>query len=190
MASSMARHFFVFETKDERIAAMKNLAMSIFFILPLSWGVLAQQSNTPTFSQYAVRTEKIKSITVDISTRNARMYRTNLRNAAKEGVNFAGYYILTSWGCGTNCNEAAIIDARNGKVYFPAQLAGFGVGFESWLGDDDPLEFKPGSKLLILKGYSPSELNKEHPVGGYHYFVWNGTTLQKIKFVKKSDTQQ
>jgi hypothetical protein len=94
---------------------------------------------------------------------------------------------LTSWGCGTNCNDAAIIDARSGRVFFPPQLAGFGVGFESWLGSDDPLEFKPGSSLLILKGYPPSELNKEHPSGGYLYYVWNGSALHQIKFVKKTD---
>ena len=139
-------------------------------ILLLTCEILAQK--TPTFSQYTVPVEKIRSITVDISTRSARMYRTNLRNAAKEGVNFAGHYIVTTWGCGTNCQVGAIIDARNGRVYFPAQLAGFGVGFESWLGEDDPLEFKPDSKLLILKGYDNSELNKEHPVGGYYYLVW------------------
>jgi hypothetical protein len=174
-------------SKNERIAAMKNLVILMICVLALSGAVLAQTIKTPTFSGYGVRVEKIRSTTVDISNKDARMYRTNLRNAAKGGVNFAGHYILTSWGCGTNCNVGAIIDARNGKVFFPAQLAGFGVGFESWLGDDDPLEFKPGSKLLILKGYANSELDKEHPVGGYYYLFWNGTALKQIKFVRKSD---
>ena len=166
---------------------MKNLTVPIFFLLLLAIGALAQTGKVPTFTQYPVRVEKIKSINVDVSDKNARMYRTNLRNASKEGVNFAGYYVLTSWGCGTNCGEAAIIDGRTGKVYFPTQLAGFGIGFESWLGEDDPLEFKQDSKLLIVKGYAPTELNKTKPHGGYYYFNWNGSTLQLVKFVKKSD---
>lgn len=167
---------------------MKDLLILVILTLMVAATGSAQKGKTPTFAENGVRIERIKSINVDLSSnKNARMYRTNLRNAAKGGVNFAGHFIVTSWGCGTNCNEGAIIDARNGKVFFPTQLAGFGVGFESWLGDDDPLEFKPGSKLLILKGYASSELNKEHPSGGYYYFIWNGTSLRQIKFVKKSD---
>src|SRR4051812_38998112 len=83
------------------------------------------QSTTPTFTQYAVKVEKIENIKVNLrSHKYANSYRTNLRNAAKEGVNFAGHYILTTWGCGTNCSQTAIIDARNGQVFFPEELGG------------------------------------------------------------------
>ena len=76
--------------------------------------------STPTLTQYAVKVENIKNVRVNLkSHKNANMFRTNLRNAAKEGVNFAGHYILTTWGCGTNCTQSAIIDARNGRVFFP-----------------------------------------------------------------------
>ncbi|MEP7075943.1 MAG: hypothetical protein ABI878_09040 [Acidobacteriota bacterium] len=168
---------------------MKNLLLLAVFVPLLSVGTTAQ-TGIPTSAAHGVKVERIPSIKVDLSTKDARMFRTNLRNAAKDGVNFAGHFVLTSWGCGTNCNHAGIIDARNGRVFFPTPLAGFGVGFESWLGEDDPLEFKPGSRLLILKGYSPNELNKEHPSGGYFYYLWNGTALRQIKFVKKSDPKE
>ena len=154
---------------------MKSLAMLNVCILLLSVGARAQKP--PTFSQYRVRVERIRSVKVDLSSKNARMYRTNLRNAAKGGVNFAGHYVITSWGCGINCNEAAIIDARNGKVYFPKMLEGIAYSVDS--DDDELLKYKRDSKLLI----------HNHGGGDIDYFVWNGTTLRRIKFVKKSDTQ-
>ena len=68
----------------------------------------------PTFGRYNTRVETIKNIKVNLAShKNARMFRTNLRNAAKEGVNFAGHFVLVGWGCGTNCSVLAIIDARS-----------------------------------------------------------------------------
>lgn len=84
----------------------------------------------PSFSKYAVKVERIRNIKVDLTShKQARLFRTNLRNAARDGVNFAGRYVLAGWGCGTNCSEWAIIDGRNGKVYFPDELTGVGFGF-------------------------------------------------------------
>lgn len=48
------------------------------------------------------------------------MFRTRL-NAASESqlVNFAGHYILTTWGCGSGgCVDGAIIDAKSGDVFW------------------------------------------------------------------------
>jgi hypothetical protein len=36
-----------------------------------------------------------------LETRFARLYRTNIRNAAKEGPNFAGHCTIAEWGCGS-----------------------------------------------------------------------------------------
>ena len=45
------------------------------------------QSRTPTFTQYAVKVENTKNVRVNLkSHKNANNFRTNLRNAAKEGV--------------------------------------------------------------------------------------------------------
>jgi hypothetical protein len=32
-------------------------------------------------------------------------------------INFAGFYSLIWWGCGTSCQQSAIVDWRDGKVY-------------------------------------------------------------------------
>lgn len=144
------------------------------------------QTKTPTFKQYAAKVEKKKNIKVNLkSHKDARMFRTNLRNAAKEGVNFAGHFVLTTWGCGTNCSQSAIIDARNGQVFFPNQLAGAGFGFCDLPDDAEPLVYKPDSRLLILNGFKGGDLGETETPCGIYYFEWTGKNFKQIKFVKK-----
>lgn len=159
---------------------------------------------TPAFAQYSVKVEKIRNITVDLkSHKNARMFRTNLRNAAKEGVNFAGRYILTGWGCGTNCSEWAIIDARNGRVFFPREFQGVGFGFcdlpsngmprdapKTSDDSDGPIYSKPNSRMVILTGFTGGGLDNRRAKCGNYFFEWTGTALRQVKLIpgKRIDT--
>jgi len=59
-----------------------------------------------------------------MATPKARRFRTVLQGAAAEGVNFNGHYVLTHWGCGTNCIEWAVIDLADGKIWFSPEPAG------------------------------------------------------------------
>ncbi len=147
------------------------------------------QSTTPTFKQYAARVEKPRNVRVNLkSHKNANMFRTNLRNAAKEGVNFAGHYILTTWGCGTNCSQSAIIDARNGKVFFPDQLEGAGFGFCELPDDTEPIVHKADSRLLVLNGFKGGDLSVENAPCGVYYLEWTGRNFKQVKFEKKKRT--
>ena len=148
------------------------------------------QSSAPTFTQYAVKVEKTRNIRVNLkSHKNANMFRTNLRTAAKEGVNFAGHYILTTWGCGTNCSDSGIIDTRTGKVYFPKELEGIGIGFcDIDYDKTEALVFKPDSRLLVLSGFKGGDLNSEKTSCGIYYFEWMGTALKQVRFIKKKRT--
>lgn len=148
------------------------------------------QSPTPAFAQYAVRVERIRNVRVDLkSHKNANMFRTNLRNAAKEGVNFAGHFILTGWGCGTNCADYAIIDARNGRVFFPEQLAGAGFGFCDLPENTEPVVYKANSRLLVLSGFKGGDLERDNAPCGVYYLEWTGTNFRQIKFVQKKRTE-
>jgi hypothetical protein len=159
----------------------------------------------PKFADYGARVEKIRSVNVDLkSHKNARMFRTSLRNAAKEGVNFAGHFILTGWGCGTNCSQWAIIDARNGRVFFPSEFAGVGFGFcdlpkNAMPADgpkmtednaDGPIYFKPNSRLVALTGYTGGGLDDNKARCGNYFFEWTGAKLRQVKLVpgKRTDT--
>lgn len=50
------------------------------------------------------------------SSPTARAYRTRTREAMAEGVNFAGHYVVATWGCGTECMGGHIVDARTGRA--------------------------------------------------------------------------
>lgn len=148
------------------------------------------QSTTPTFTQYAAKVEKINNVKVNLkSHKYANTYRTNLRNAAKEGVNFAGHYILTTWGCGTNCAQSAIIDARNGHVFFPEELGGSIFGFCELPDNTEPIVYKANSRLLVLSGFKNGDLDKKDGRCGIYYLEWTGTKFKQVKFVEKKRTE-
>lgn len=144
------------------------------------------QSTTPAFTQYAVKVAQIKNVRVNLkSHRDANRFRTNLRNAAKEGVNFAGHYILTTWGCGTNCSQSAIIDARNGRVFFPDQLEGAGFGFCELPDETEPIVYHADSRLLVLNGFKGGDLSQENAPCGIYYLEWTGRNFKQVRFEQK-----
>jgi hypothetical protein len=160
-------------------------ALLTALMLAFSSSVLAQ-SPTPTFTQYAAKVVTIRNARVNLkSHKNASLFRTNLRNAAKEGVNFAGHYILTTWGCGTNCSQSAIIDARNGRVFFPRQLEGAGFGFCELPDNTEPLVYRANSRLLVLSGFKGGDLESENGRCGVYYLEWTGTNFRQVRFVEK-----
>lgn len=164
----------------------ENILLSLVLTLCIAVSISAQRG-VPTFTQYSVPVAKVRNINVDLkSNKYARNYRTNLRNAAKEGVNFAGHFVVANWGCGTNCSETAIIDARNGKVFFPEILQGATFGFCE-LDDsvDEPIQYKKNSRLFILNGFKSGDLDKKNTKCGIYYFEWTGTSLRQIKLVEK-----
>ena len=160
------------------------------------------QTKTPAFRQYAVKTETNKNVKVNLkSHKNANRFRTNLRNAAKEKVNFAGHYILTTWGCGTNCTQSAIIDVRNGEVFFPAELGGILQGFcdlppnarppDSPDMEDEyaPVLYKADSRLFVLNGFDGGDFNNQNARCGTYYLEWTGKQFKQIKFVAGKRTE-
>jgi hypothetical protein len=59
----------------------------------------AKVNETPKFSQFHVPPYSGKLISrVDLSSPEAHQFRTNLREGAKKGVNFAGHYTIVTWG--------------------------------------------------------------------------------------------
>lgn len=69
----------------------------------------------------------------------------------RRGPNFAGHYVLVQWGCGSNCMEAALIDANTGNVLrLPQVPGGEQQGFEIPTGSVDfrALQFRTNSRLL------------------------------------------
>jgi hypothetical protein len=166
---------------------MKKIITAFLFINLLFSGSLAvERQATPRFEAYAVPVYKGKIAPVNLkSAKGANAFRTRLREGAERGVNFAGHYMLVAWGCGTGCQDAGIIDAKTGTVYFSKELAGFGVWFFSDNPDDEGLQAKPDSRLLVLSGFPASEGNNDNPKTGIYYYEWTGARLKLVKFVPK-----
>ncbi|MCO6512565.1 MAG: hypothetical protein J5I65_17410 [Aridibacter famidurans] len=133
----------------------------------------------PTFEDNHAAVWKGTPRAVNLSShKDARMFRTRLTEAQKEGVNFAGHFILTYWGCGTNCLVGALIDAKTGRVFFPEQMAGLGVGLPGTDIEAEALEFRKDSSMLIVRG----ALSDDEEIGT-HYLAWEGGRFRKLTFV-------
>ena len=103
-------------------------------------------------------------------TKKDREFATRLREAATQRVNFAGHYVIATWGCGASCVMGAIMDARNGKVAW--------LPFTICCGDYDgagPVDFRPDSTLIVFNGMR----NEQHP-GGTYYYVYEGDRLKLV----------
>lgn len=123
-----------------------------------------------------------------LTTHLARKFRTSVRWAVEEGVNFGGHYVVATWGCGTGCAQFAIIDAITGTVYDPPFSAVyFHYSFalnKTWPDFDaegkwwceDFVTFKLTSRLLVAEGcIADSQC-------GRTYFTMTPTKLKQVYF--------
>ncbi|MCG5075352.1 hypothetical protein [Paraburkholderia tagetis] len=93
-----------------------------------------------------------------------RQYRTAIRDAAKGPINFAGRYVLASWGCGAGCVMAAAIDTQSGRV------TSLPFSVSDWpLDVTEPLSYRANSCLLIVHGS-----RNESPEHGTYYYAFDG----------------
>jgi len=166
---------------------MRGITSTIitFILICITQSVSGQKPNLPSFERYPAQVSKAKSKPPNLrSHKDARLFRTNLRDAAKEGINFAGHFVITDWGCGSSCTVGAIINAKTGQVFFPDQLQGFWWQF--WDGDPSkPLGFRKDSQLLMFLGFEPGDYNGNRRRYGYHIYRWTGDSLKKIKYIRQ-----
>lgn len=102
-----------------------------------------QEAATPEFAAYpaAAPYEGKPAAVVFVAGDPALTFRTVLRQGAAKGPNFAGSYTVVSWGCGTMCQQSAVIDAATGKI----------VAYN--LPSSGELDYRLDSRLLIA--YQP-----------------------------------
>ncbi|MDM5177720.1 hypothetical protein PO883_11005 [Massilia sp. DJPM01] len=93
-----------------------------------------------------------------LANAQSRNYATRLRAAASGKPDFAGRYVLATWGCGASCTMSAAIDARTGAVtWLPFTVC-------CWDADvEDHLEYKLDSRLLIVHG-ARNEQRRRNPL--------------------------
>jgi hypothetical protein len=78
---------------------------------------VAHAQKLPRFTDYPVSESFSGKTAPLVLSGEARAFRTRLKEAAREKPNFAGHFIVTTWGCGTECVMGAVIDASTGRVF-------------------------------------------------------------------------
>ncbi|MEP6901291.1 MAG: hypothetical protein ABJA66_06045 [Actinomycetota bacterium] len=153
---------------------MKYLTL-IFIIAFLSLSAFAQ-TGVPQFKNYPAAEKFSGKNAPLIIGKDEKTFRTRLREAAKEKPNFAGHYILTTWGCGTTCLMGAVIDAKTGKVYW------WNFSVCCWEETDEnfnPLEFRLNSRLIVFSGLRNEEGDK-----GAHFYKFENGKFIHLKTIK------
>jgi hypothetical protein len=129
----------------------------------------------PQYRDYPVARTHFGPNAAVVLTKQTIMYRTRLREAAREEPNFAGNYVLTYWGCGTSCVMGAVIDASTGDVaWLPFSVCcamSVDPGFQ-------PINFKPNSRLVVFAGLR----NEQQPMGA-HFYWFDGREFRFITTV-------
>lgn len=78
---------------------------------------LCKIDDAPVLADYATDVVKVHKPQVDFSTNTAaRLYRTAISKDVSRGVNFAGKYVVSTWGCGEACVGSAVVNADTGKI--------------------------------------------------------------------------
>ncbi|HEY4370534.1 MAG TPA: hypothetical protein VGN52_01225 [Burkholderiales bacterium] len=144
-------------------------------------------ADAPDFAGYPAKPlYKGRVAAPDVKTeRRSRLYRTVIRLGVKDGVNFAGHYVMVDWGCGTGCSSHAIVDARTGRVFHPAELRYDDHSFvdadlfegDTLYGEDSPFAYRADSRLLVIVSGVGDKRR------GIFYYEWRGERLRLIRYV-------
>ena len=112
-----------------------------------------------------------------LRTKLQRTYRTMIRDAAKDGPNFAGRYTIASAGCGSGCVVNALVDEKTGQVFdFPFDHLALAPVTQSADSAEPDLEsYKLNSRLLIVRG-CPQEKNC-----ATYFYEWTGTQFKLLR---------
>jgi hypothetical protein len=145
-----------------------------------------RKPDAPAFGHFKVESlSDARPAPVDLKSHPlARRYRTILRAGALKGPNFAGHYTVVGWGCGSSCVQFAVVDARNGAVFFPRafqSVSGLHVnseGFEPDAARDGywGLRYRLDSRLLIVLGALDERSDQE----GATYFSFEDGAFRQI----------
>jgi hypothetical protein len=122
-----------------------------------------------------------------LKSKEALLFRTRIREGAKSGPNFAGHYTLISWGCGTSCQQYALVDAVNGHVFDlpfryvssqPAYGISEGVDVDR-LPDFGRSQASPKSRLFVVGGC----FDEDEKRCGWHFYEMTEKGLSLLKTV-------
>jgi hypothetical protein len=135
------------------------------------------QGRVPKFRDYPVRGVYKGRPAPVVLTPDSRAFRTRLRAAARRPANFAGRYVVTTWGCGTGCQLGAVVDLKTGRVHWlPHRLCCWPYGEPPY---PAPVAFRLDSRLIVLTG-ARGETETEDGDVGVHFYEFRGGRFRHL----------
>ena len=146
-----------------------SLYLAPFLLAPL----LLQGAATvaPTFHDFSVARERVAHpARVQLADAKDKQYATRLREFAGRPPNFAGHFVLASWGCGASCVITAAINSQTGEVaWLPFTVCCWDANVPK------PLDFRADSRLLIVHG------SRNESGGGTYDYTFDGKAFTLLK---------
>jgi hypothetical protein len=116
--------------------------------------------------------------------KKAHDFRTVLKQEAARGPNFAGHFTIARWGCGAACISWAIIDARDGNVWFAPFTVSAPACSEAPDYCQQSLDFNINSELIVAVG-SRNELG-----AGQYFYRWHAGNLSLLSSTESVNAAQ
>jgi hypothetical protein len=159
---------------------MKIAIHILLILLLLDSATLSHAQNPPSFEDFRIsKRYPGKPVPPKIKFSGARMFKTRIREGAKEGPNFAGYCTIVTWGCGSGCISFAVVDARTGQIYFHPEISSITTGMDQ----EDKLQYRLNSRLLIVTGRIRDE--EGHHKDGRYYYEWERNQFRMLQAARK-----
>ena len=162
-------------------SVIKNMMKKFIWITLLAISIISCQERTKKGTDPEISAPLNSEIThkadIDFNSNPiAERYRTVISDKYNElDVNFASYYIVVTWGCGSGCVSGAMVDIRDGFVYTMPDD-------KEWGGNGTYIESKKESNLLLTVAVAQSSSGEIEE--SRKYWEWN-EDLKKFKFSKE-----
>ena len=135
------------------------------------------ESEPPKFSDYLSEPYDGPRASVNLVSDFDKNFRTRIRGTQSQPVNFAGEYVLSTWGCGMSCSMGVAVSSRTGRV---VALPGTAC---CWKGEGERVIFKKNSRLLVLAGL----INEGGKYGAHFYELKNDQFVHVKTIVVEED---
>ncbi|SRR6266404_2565389 len=123
-----------------------------------------------------------KPAPVLLASRDARRFRTSVREHASDPPNFAGHYVVVDIGCGAACVQFFIVDSITGRVFTPPFYLVWGL-----MDDQQELvsqyqpQYRVNSRLLVAFG------SQQNNGKGVYFYKWQNNRFTLVHRALKKD---
>ena len=159
--------------QDNQGRAMQNsLYLGVMLSLLCSPMLSAKE---PKFQDFIVKKTNIEQTKKLLLIGDAKRYKTLITELSKQSSNYAGHYVLESFGCGGGCQSIAAYNKKTGKGFLHPHDFGDCYSEKHGFVNRD-YEIQENSRLLVLTGRRGTQMHQCEVV----YYVVEGDQFKQI----------